>query len=94
MFFGSSSIDLQVIIFLLGIFFITSLVIFAIAKRKFLAVLVFSILANAVFFLSVLTGSEFFRAYHIIWFSYFSFFIWPILNIFLIIHYARTSPKK
>ncbi|PIP24123.1 MAG: hypothetical protein CO142_01765 [Candidatus Moranbacteria bacterium CG_4_9_14_3_um_filter_44_28] len=94
MFFGSSSIDLQIIILLLGISVIASLVVFAVAKRKFLAVPIFSILVNAIFFLAVLTGSEIFRAYRIIWFGYFSFFIWPLLNIFLIIHYARTNPKK
>ena len=94
MFFGSSSIDLQIIVAFLAISFIISLIVFIAAKRKILSLLLFSILANTIFFLSVLTGSTIFRAYDVIWFSYFSFFIWPILNILFIVYYASAKPKK
>ncbi|PIP24117.1 MAG: hypothetical protein COZ87_02790 [Candidatus Moranbacteria bacterium CG_4_8_14_3_um_filter_43_15] len=92
LFFGSSSIDLKITIFLLAVSFLISLVILLFSKKIYLAVLVFSILANISFLLNI--GSEMFVAYHFLWFGYFSLLIWPLLNIFLIIHYARTKPKK
>jgi len=92
LFFGSSSIDLKITIFLLAVSFLISLVILLFSKKIYLAVLVFSILANISFLLNI--GSEMFVAYHFLWFGYFSLLIWPLLNIFLIIHYARTNPKK
>jgi len=92
LFFGSSNIDLKITIFLLAVSFLISLVILLFSKKIYLAVLVFSILANISFLLNI--GSEMFVAYHFLWFGYFSLLIWPLLNIFLIIHYARTKPKK
>ena len=32
--------------------------------------------------------------YGIQWLWYLSVFIWPILNIFLIVYYLKTKPKK
>jgi len=94
LFWGSPSMDLKLTIFLLGLAFVISLVISIFIKRKIFSLLLFSILANAVFFMGVLTGSDMFDFYNIVWFLYFSFFIWPIINILWIIYYAKTSPKK
>ena len=84
--------DLKITIFLLAISFIVSLFVFAIAKRKLLALVIFLILANLSFLLNI--GSDMFDFYNIVWLLYFSVFIWPIINIFLIVYYAKTSPKK
>jgi len=92
LFFGSSSIDLKITIFLLAISFLISLVILLFSKKIYLAVLVFSILANISFLLNI--GSEMFVVYNFLWLGYFSFFIWPILNILLIVWYAKSGAKK
>jgi len=94
LFWGSSSMDLNITFFLLAVSLIISLVVLIVAKRKILSLVIFSILGNLVFLLGAFTHSEMFRAYGIIWFEIFSLFIWPILNIFLIIYYAKTKPKK
>jgi len=92
LFFGDPSVDLWITGFLIGVSFVVSLVIFALAKRKILALVIFSILCNLSFLINI--GSEMFRVYHIKWLGYFSVFIWPVLNIFLIIWYVKTRPKK
>jgi hypothetical protein len=94
LFWGSPSMDLKLTIFLLGVAAVTSLIVLIFVRRKIFSLLLFSILTNAVFFMGVTTGSNMFDFYNIVWLLYFSFFIWPIINIFLIIYYAKTSPKK
>ncbi len=90
--FGDPSIDLKISIFLLAVSLVIALLVFAIAKRKFLALVVFSILGNLSFLLNI--GSEMFVSYGIKWLGYFSLLVWPIINILLIIYYVRTKPKK
>ena len=92
LFFGDPSVDLWITIFLLGVSFTVSLAVFILAKRKFLALIVFSVLGNLSLWSNI--GSEMFDSFNIMWLKYFSVFLWPILNILLIIHYARTNPKK
>lgn len=90
-FFGSSTIDLKITIFLLVVSFLISLVVLLISRKIYLAILVFSILGNISFLLNI--GSEMFRDYGIMWLGYFSLFVWPLLNIFLIVYYT-TRPKS
>ena len=92
LFFGSPKVDLQIAIFFLVMSFIISLIVFATAKRKFLAVAVFSVLGNLSLLLNI--GSRMFVSYNIKWLGYFSLLIWPLLNIFLIIYYAKSKSKK
>ena len=92
LFFGDPSIDLWITIFLIGVSLIISLIVFALARRKILALIVFSVLVNVSIWLNI--GSEMFASYDIMWLKYFSVFIWPILNILFIIYYIRTKPKK
>lgn len=92
LFFGDPSVDLWITLFLFGVSFIIALVFFALAKRRILAIIVFSVLANISVWLNI--GSQMFVSYNIEWLKFFSVFIWPILNIFFIIRYARTKPKK
>ena len=94
LFWGSSTIDLKITIFLLIVSFLVSLSVFIFAKRKCLALLLFSIISNAIFLMDAFSHSEMFRDYGIMWLGYFSLLIWPIINIILIIYYAKTSPKK
>jgi len=91
LFFGSPKIDLQITLFLLGVSFVISLIVLATAKRKFLAVVVFSVFGNIIFFLASFTGSEIFRVYHFSWFEYFSVLIWPFLNIYVIYKLAKSK---
>jgi len=94
LFWGSSSMDLKLTIFLLGIAFVVSLFVFIFSRRKAFSFVLLSILANAIFFMGVITGSDMFDFYNMVWLLYFSFFIWPILNILFIVYYASTGSKK
>jgi len=92
LFWGSSTADLQITIFFLIVSFLISLVAWFFSKKFFVALLVFSILADISFLVNI--GSEMFHVYHIMWLKYFSVFIWPIINVILIVYYAKTSQKK
>ncbi len=94
MFFGGAILDLQIIIFLLGISLLISLISVYFLKRKVFSIILFSILTNAIFLAAEFTKSDLFDFYNIVWLLYFSVFVWPILNIFLIAYYIRTRPKK
>ena len=91
LFFGDPSVDLWITVFLFGVSLIVSLIFLALAKRKILAIIVFSVLANISVWLNI--GSEMFDSYSIQWLWYFSVFIWPVLNIIFIIWYVRTGAK-
>lgn len=92
LFWGSASADLKLIIFFLFVFLFISLLLYIIKRKLSLSVIIFSVLANILFFLN--NGSDIFDYYNIVWLLYFSVFIWPILNILLIIWYFKTKPKK
>ncbi len=94
LFWGSSSLDLKITIFLLVVSLIASLLVVIFAKRKLLALLILSVMSNLVFLASAFTHSEMYRDYEIMWLGYFSLLVWPILNILFIIYYASTSRKK
>jgi hypothetical protein len=83
MFFGPE-IDMQVMIILLGLAFVISVISAIFVKEKSRALIIFSILANLILLVFILTGSRIFYLYNIIWFRTFSFFVWPIVNIYLI----------
>lgn len=72
---------------------IISLVVLSISKNKSLSVLVLSCGLNIAFFLAAFVGSNLFFVYDIFWLAQFSFFIWPIINIFLITQYSKQSNK-
>lgn len=94
LFWGSSSVDLKITIFLLVISFLISLVAWFFSKKIYVAALIFSLLANISFLLNI--GSEMFDYYEIMWLKYFSVFIWPILNIAFIVYLIKKpiSEKK
>ncbi|HBB37204.1 MAG: hypothetical protein UX02_C0002G0410 [Candidatus Moranbacteria bacterium GW2011_GWC1_45_18] len=89
---GSARADIWITLFLLSISFIVSLIFFAVARRKILALIVFSVLANISVLLNA--GSGMFDFYSIGWLKTFSVLIWPLLNIFFIIRYVQTKPAK
>lgn len=92
LFFGSSTIDLKITIFLLVISLLISLAVWLYSKKIVVAFLILSVLSNASFLVNI--GSEMFDFYNIVWFLYFSVLIWPIINIILIIYYLKSNPKK
>lgn len=61
------------------------------ARNMLVSVLIFSIGMNVVLFLEAMDNSFWLREYHLQWLQYFSLFIWPIINIFLIIWYVRKK---
>jgi len=92
LFWGSASADLKATIFLLIISFFVALILYVTKRNIFFSALIFSVLTNLSFLLN--SGSDMFDYYNIVWLLYFSFFIWPILNILLIIWYARAGVKR
>lgn len=92
LFWGSSRMDMKATILLIAVSFIVAMIFLVIKRKIFLSAMIFSILANSSFLLNY--GSDMFDSYNIVWLLYFSVFIWPIINIALIIYYASTSPRK
>lgn len=92
LFWGSSTIDLRITIILLILSFVVGLVTYLISRKLFLGFVVFSVLGNISFLLNI--GSEMFDYYNIMWIKYFSFIIWPVINIVLIYLYYFIKSKK
>lgn len=92
LFWGSASADLKITMLLVVVSFFIALISYVSKRSIFFSLMILSILANFSFLLNV--GSDMFDSYNIVWLLYFSVFIWPIINILLIIYYAKTSPKK
>ncbi|HAI74048.1 MAG TPA: hypothetical protein DCS28_03310 [Candidatus Moranbacteria bacterium] len=90
--FSDPSFDLSVSLTFLGLSFLIALVIWAITKKRFLSLIIFSVLGNLSFLVNI--GSFMFDSYSLKWFQYFSLFIWPILNIYLIISYFSKKNEK
>lgn len=91
--FSNPELDLYITKLLISGIIIISLGIFFISKKRFLSLIVFSCGANSILLLDVLLGSDLFFVYDIFWLAQFSLFIWPIINIFLIIQYSKQSNK-
>jgi len=87
--FSFPSVDLLISETLLAASFIIGLIIWAISKKWFLALIVFSILGNLSFLVNA--DSRMFHLYHIIWLKYFSLLIWPFINVALIIIYQKQK---
>lgn len=89
MFFSNPVLDMQITITLVVISAIIALIVFAFSKNLFKAVIIFSVLANLSFLINI--ESLMFLTYHIKFLKYFALFIWPIVNIFLIIKYFKNK---
>ncbi|MFA5961778.1 MAG: hypothetical protein WC848_03805 [Parcubacteria group bacterium] len=83
--FSDPTFDLKLSLGLLGLSVLVALIILATTKKKFLALVVFSVLGNLSFLLNI--GSMMFDFYDVKWLGYFALLIWPIINIYLIIKY-------
>jgi hypothetical protein len=90
--FSSASFDLHAALVIMAVSACVAFPFLLFRKWK-LALVIFSIGSNLGWFLNVLWGSNLFNFYDIVWFSYFSFLIWPLINIALIIWYARTKHR-
>lgn len=86
--------DLSIIIFFIGVSIAISLLVFQKTKNKMLFWVVFSCLSNGVLFLVSISGSLIFRIYHIELLQYFSIFLWPVINIFIIILYFKKYANR
>lgn len=85
--------DLSIMLWLFGISVIVSLFVLIRLKNKALALLVLSILSGGILFLVSVSGSFIFRIYSIEWLQYFALFIWPIINIILVVLYVRKKKQ-
>ena len=90
--FSYPDLDLKISITLLVISFVIGLITWGISKKWLLGLIVFSILGNLSFLVNI--GSRMFVSYDIKWLGYSSLFIWPLINIFLIIKYRKLKNEK
>jgi hypothetical protein len=85
--FSNAQWDLYAMILLILLSLIVSGIVMIFAKRKSNALILFSILANASVFLLLLMGTPLFDFYGIKFLAAASFYIWPIINLYLIIKF-------
>ncbi len=90
--FSNPAFDLSVSLILLGLSVIVALIILVITRKKFLSLVIFSVLGNLSFLINA--GSFMFDSYNIKWLQYFSLSLWPLLNIYLIIKYFQTKKNE
>jgi hypothetical protein len=83
--------DMLVIFWLFGIIAIATLLIFFKTRNKQLSLTIFSVFSNIVLFLASVSGSLIFRIYNIEWLQFLAIFVWPLINIILIVWYARKK---
>jgi hypothetical protein len=74
---------MQITLILLVFSFVVSFVVYLRRKDIYKAFTIFSILANVSFLVNI--ESKMFVVYHIRLLSSFSLFIWPLLNLFLLV---------
>jgi len=89
MFFSNPVLDMQITILLLIISTAVSLAVWAISRKSYKSLVVFSVLANLSFLLNI--ESRMFVVYHISFLQYFILPIWPIVNIILLINYFTQN---
>lgn len=87
--FTNPALDLKISLMLLAVSFIVALIIWAITKKRFLALVIFSILGNLSFLVNI--GSFMFDSYNLKWLQVFSLLIWPLINIYLLIKYLSKK---
>jgi TRAP-type C4-dicarboxylate transport system permease small subunit len=80
---------MQITMALLAVSIIISIVVYALSKKLFKTLVVFSVLANLIFLINIDSGM--FILYNIKWLKYFSALLWPIINIILIIKYFQNK---
>lgn len=90
--FSYPDIDLKISVALLIVSFISGLITWGISKKWFLAIIIFSILGNLSFLGNI--GSLMFDFYQINWLKYLSVFIWPFINVALIIIYRKQKNEN
>lgn len=91
--FSNPTLDLNVSLVLLGFSVLFAFLFWLRNKKKFLALVIFSVLGNLSFLVNI--GSRMYIAYSIMkLLSYFVFIVWPILNIYLLINYFSGKNEK
>lgn len=86
--------DLSVIIYSSLFFLVLSLVIFFRSKNAILSTIIFSVPSNLVVIFVIFSHSSIFFEFNIQWLEYIALFIWPLLNIYLIIKYFKNRMYK
>jgi len=92
MFFSDPQFDLKISLYLFATAVIIGMIVFGKTKKKFLSLMVFSILGNLSFLINI--QSFMFDSYDLKWLQFFSLLIWPIINIALLIKYFSKSDRR
>lgn len=91
-FFSNPAADMQITIALLVVSVVVAGIMYARSKNACKALVIFSVLANLSFLVNI--GSRMFTFYHLRALFYFSLFLWPLINIFLIIKYFKKNENR
>ena len=84
--------SLWVLKIMMAISVVSSLVTLGISKKYFLALVVFSSLANASFLFAI--GSDLYQRFGMEWMKYFATLVWPPVNMFLIMRLALKDDEE
>lgn len=90
--FSYPDLDLKISITLLIISLVIGLATWAFSRKWKLGFVVFSILGNLSFLISI--ESRMFYIYHLVWLKYVTIFAWPLINIILIINYRKQKNEN
>lgn len=72
---------------------IVSVFVFLRTKKINLSVLVFSFLGSSILFFEAINNALWFQIYSVEWLQYSSLFIFPVINIILIVLYVRKKKQ-
>lgn len=92
--FSNPSFDLSVGFMLFGISIVIAILVLILTKKRLLSLVIFSVLGNLSFLINIITKSEMFMVYSVVWLEYFSLILWPVINIYLIIKLVKTKNAK
>ena len=92
MFFSDPILDMDITLALVFVSACLGIIIGLLKKNWKIAIAVFSTLSNLAFLINI--GSRMFQTYHILWIFWVSVFIWPIINLFLIIWIVRSKKQN
>lgn len=83
---------MQITITLLVMSAIVAVVIFAVSRKIFKTLMWLSILANLSFLVNI--GSRMYVSFGLTWLQYIVLFVWPVINIVLIVKYFKNKNEK
>lgn len=89
MIFSDPQLDMQITFVFLFISAAVALAMYLVSKNPWKAAVWLSVLANLSFLVNI--GSFMFLSYGLGWLQNFTLFVWPIINVFLVIRFLKKK---